>query len=153
MHYWIDGYNLLFSLPKGTHQKESFEARRKALISEINRQAEELALKITLVFDGTSDSPEYLSHYKSLELLYTRQSADEAILERVRMSKFPQEICVVTSDKELFSKAKELGALTLSLKNFLSLLSKKHKKPSDPKEFQDSPQEIQRLLKLFTSSD
>jgi len=153
MHYWIDGYNLLFSLPKTALHKQSLEARRNALISKINTQAELLALTITLVFDGSSDSPEHLSHHKSLELLYTRQSADEAILERIRISTHPKEICVVTSDKGLSSKAKELGAHTLSLQNFSALLSKKHKKPLDSKEVQESPHEIQRLLKLFTSSN
>lgn len=159
MHYWIDGYNLLFYLPKERLSKSSFEDKRRALILEINRQALDLSLTITIVFDASDPMATYdsKSHYKSLEIIYThpRKTADEAILEAVRLHKRPQELCVVTSDKDLSSKALYLGAITLSLPEFLHFLSKKQhvktrKNHNSDLEFKESAQEFERLLKLFS---
>jgi hypothetical protein len=59
---------------------------------------------------------------------------------------------VVTSDKGLSIKAKALGAEILPLSEFLLFLQKKEKKKNSSKSFsfQDSPREIERLLKIFS---
>lgn len=159
MHYWIDGYNLLFYLPKARHSKTSFEEKRRALILEINKQALDLSIQITLVFDASDQKATHdsRSHYDSLEIIYThpKKSADEAILEAVKLHKRPSTLCVVTSDKDLSSKACYLGAVTLSLPEFLHFLSKKQhvKKVAshNPElEFKESAQEFERLLRLFS---
>jgi predicted RNA-binding protein with PIN domain len=159
MHYWIDGYNLLFYLPQLGLSKVSFEEKRRALILEIHQQAKDLSIQMTLVFDASDEGEQYdsRSHLGSLEIIYTHpgKSADEAILEAVGLSKTPSNLSVITSDKELASKASYLGANVLSLPRFLEFLFKKRRQKNrlerdSSKDFQDSPQEIQRLLQLFS---
>lgn len=154
MHYWIDGYNLLFRLPKS---KGSFEEKRRILISQINLQAKTLSLSATIVFDASDPSQKYdtRGHYDSIEIIYThpKKSADDAILEAVEISRKRADQCVVTSDKGLGLKAKALGAQILSLSDFLNFLQKKHFKCTaalQDREFKDSPREIERLLRIFS---
>lgn len=151
MHYWIDGYNLLFKLPD---LKGSLEEKRRALIIELNRQAKHLLLQITVVFDATDPTRplDFLSHYDAIEIIYTtsRSTADESILQTVEQARNPLDLCIVTSDKDLSHKAKNLGAQTLSLANFLKRIAKKQKnKRTSPTVSQDSPKQIDRLTKIF----
>lgn len=153
MHYWIDGYNLLFFLPK---TPGSFEEKRRFLVSQIEKQVERLSLIVTIVFDASDPSQNHntRTHLRSLEIVYThpKKSADDSILEAVELSQTPSQICVVTSDKGLSSKAKALGAQILPLSEFLLFLQKRHKKKIQSKDFhfQDSPREIERLLEIFS---
>jgi predicted RNA-binding protein with PIN domain len=155
MHYWIDGYNLLFRFSKASG---SFEDKRRSLIFSINEQIKTLSLTATLVFDA-SDPLQPLdrrTHYDSLEIIYTpfQKSADDVILEAVEISSQPSNLCVVSSDKPLCAKARALGASTLSLSEFLFFLSKRGKRKKIERcDFQDSPQEIARLLKIFTEKN
>ncbi len=154
MHYWIDGYNLLFYLPK---TNGSFEEKRRILIAQINDQVKNLSLVATVVFDASDPAQKYdtRSHYDCLEIIYThcKKSADDAILEAVELSKKRSNLCVVSSDKGLSSKAKALGSQTLSLSDFLHFLFKRHSRVSLRQEtdYQDSPREIERLLKIFST--
>lgn len=154
MHYWIDGYNLLFrlSLAKGTLEK-----KRQDLILELNRQATTLNLQITVVFDS-SDKERVLdtrSHYDALELIYTtsRKTADDSILDSVEFSSYPEDICVVTCDKDLARKAKALKANILSLEDFFAFLSRRQDKNqriiNESIECVESPRELSRLLSIF----
>jgi predicted RNA-binding protein with PIN domain len=154
MQYWIDGYNLLFYLPKN---KGSFEDKRRILISQINEQAKTLSLEITIFFDASDHNQKHntRSHYESLELIYThgKQSADDAILEAVEISKNAALLCVVSSDKGVTLRAKAMGAQVLTLPEFLKFLFKKQKKQRERnvQDFQDSPKEMARLLKIFSN--
>ena len=151
MRYWVDGYNLLFRLPLS---KESLQTKRERIIYELNEKSSELHLEITLVFDAfdRDRNLDSRSHYDFLEIIYTtsKETADESILESIEHIKNPSTICVVTSDKGLSRKAKNLGANAISLKEFFTLLEKKTKKKERPTPaFQESPKEIERLRKIF----
>ena len=154
MHYWIDGYNLLFYLPK---TNGSFEEKRRVLIAQINEQVKNLSLIATIVFDASDPTQKHdsRSHYDCLEIIYThsKKSADDAILEAVELSKRRSNLCVVSSDKGLSSKAKALGSEVLSLSDFLHFLFKRHKRSllKEESDYQDSPREIERLLKIFSN--
>ncbi len=153
MQYWIDGYNLLFYLPK---IPGSFQERRRFLISLIEKQAEKLSLRITIVFDASDPSQDQdtRAHLQTLEIIYThpKKSADDAILEALEFSKSPSQICVVTSDNGLSKKALAMGAKIFTISDFLLFLQKKHKRKNayNNFSFQESPREIERLLKIFS---
>jgi len=155
MQYWIDGYNLLFHLPKN---KGSFEEKRRILIAQINEQAKSLSLQITIFFDASDHTQEHdtRSHFDSLELIYThaKTTADDSIVEAVEHCRNPALLCVVSSDKGVTSRSKALGAQILSLPDFLFFLFKKQKKLKlrETSDFQDSPREMARLLKIFSES-
>jgi uncharacterized protein len=155
MHYLIDGYNLLFRLPK---TKGSLENKRLLLIEELNDAISKLHLQATVVFDASDErSFSTRSHYDAIEIVYTTKkiSADAYILNHVEESRKPGGLCVVSSDSELIRKSKALGSKTMQLKEFLAMIQKKQvklKRKSRPAAFfecKDSSKEIARLLMIF----
>ena len=158
-HYFIDGYNLLFRV----HGKpRSLQQKRNELIHLINQEATLFNLNITLVFDGAHmDATDLVrGHFNAIEIVYTRQkqTADEYILDELHHKTNPAIEVVITSDNQLASACKSMGAKTESIESFLSFLSNKHKKAqkkrieqSLQKAFEDSKSNIERLLKIFES--
>lgn len=153
MQYWIDGYNLLFRIP---HLQGSLEEKRRKLILDLNSLAKKSQLCFVLIFDANDKerSLDSRSNFDSLEIIYTtsKKTADEAILEKVSTVRHPATICVVSSDKGLTSQVRYLGAQVLSLSEFCFFLDKKQwkkKKLRAEIECQESPKEMDRLLKIF----
>ncbi|HEX2580053.1 MAG TPA: NYN domain-containing protein [Rhabdochlamydiaceae bacterium] len=152
MHYWIDGYNLLFRITKNYRDMKQNERK---LLAALNHSITLLRYQATVVFDGREkDPPEALRrNFDALALIYTphHQTADDYILEALADAPDPSKETVVSSDYELLCKAKQRGARTQTIEEFLSkLVKKKHKKKAaQEKEFQESRSEIKRLLKIF----
>lgn len=155
MHYLVDAYNLLFRTLK---KRGSLEKTRQTLIEELNEMVTEFNLHVTLVFDGAEEHLPLPTrgHYDAIELVYTpkNQTADEYIYEEVSLSRTPAQITVVTSDRELSGRCHQHRAKTLTIDEFLQLLSKKKFKKkrlsiSHDRPFRDSDPEIARLLQIF----
>lgn len=153
MHYFVDGYNLLFHLTKKGNPLCQY---RHELITYFATSISSF-LDIVLVFDG-SDPHEKHSikhHVGQLEIIYTplNITADFYIFEKVQLYKNPTHTTVVSNDQELIKRCRALGAKTLSLTDFLSYVAKKKKKQkrSIVTPAQETPQEISRLLKIFES--
>ncbi len=149
MHYFIDGYNLLFHLPIETKTLE--EGRKQIIDSLVDTK-----FSLTLVFDGKgADLPDRM-HKGSLEIIYTSkgQSADAYILEQLSLVKNPKIYTVVTSDKRLASVCCQMGAYARSIDSFLALLKKSRAMiTTREKPFKDSDSESSRLLKIFMELD
>jgi predicted RNA-binding protein with PIN domain len=150
MHYWIDGYNLLFRITKSYREMKQNERK---LLAALNRSIILLKYQVTVVFDGREkDPPEALRrNLDSLALVYTphHQTADDYILEALGDSANPAHETVISSDMELLRKAKQRGAKALTVEEFLSRLVKKKKKAPAEKVFQENSTELKRLLKIF----
>lgn len=155
MHYLVDAYNLLFRTLK---KRGSLEKIRQTLIEDLNEVISELNLHVTLVFDGAEEHLPLPTrgHYDAIELVYTpkNQTADEYIFEEVSFTRTPSQMTVVTSDRELSRRCHEHRAKTLTINEFLHLLSKKKTKKkragsSHHRAFRDSDPEIARLLQIF----
>lgn len=152
MHYWIDGYNLLFRITKNYREMKAHERK---LLSALNQSIILSKYQATVVFDGREkDPPEALRrNFDALALIYTphHQTADDYILQAVNEASDPAHEVVVSSDYELLRKAKQKGAKVLTIEEFLSKLAKKKKKKkaSPEKIFQETSSELQRLLKIF----
>lgn len=152
MHYFIDGYNLLFRITK---EYEEMKAQQKPIMLALNQWAEELQLNLTLVFDGKQKDPAEAirGHLDQLEVIYTplHQTADEYILKELEQCAIPQEETVITSDRDLATKSKLTGAHAKSIEGFLAFLSKKrHKvKVKQRRPVSESPRELMRLQKVF----
>ena len=150
MHYWIDGYNLLFRITK--NYREMKENERKLLLTLNNLL---LKYQVTIVFDGREkDPPEALrKNLNALALIYTpyHQTADDYILDAISDASDPSNETVISSDQELLRKARQRGAHTITVEKFLSKLiqRKKKKSPAPPKEIQETDYHLQRLLKIF----
>ena len=76
--------------------------------------------------------------------------ADDLIVEKLYAEKTPEKITVVTSDKELSYRVKEVGGMVMSCKAFLSLLKRRTKKekPSE-KPNDDSVKRKKQLEQVF----
>lgn len=157
MIYLVDGYNLLFRL---FHSEKKFESQREVLIEFLEEKATLLNLDINLIFDGYKQNQELAntSYFEKLKVIYTSkgQTADDYIIEQIFLSKNPSQIVVVTSDKSLKKKSEELHASTRSIDSFINWITKKETEKrnnnnfeKEEKEFIDTKQNIQRLLKIF----
>lgn len=128
MHYFIDGYNLLFRMVGSS--VGDLKAHRESLIQSLNVKVASCKLDVTIVFDS-----QYLegegsrSHYKHLEICYTSLgiTADEYILEKLQFCQNPQNEIVITSDKDLAYKARNYNSATQTVEEFLGWLNKRYK--------------------------
>lgn len=127
MHYYIDGYNLLFRILKAG---DEVRKQREEITLELEKKIRILDLDVTLVFDSHYQEGESTrSHFKSLEIIFTAQheTADEFILHELKNSKSPSQQMVVTSDKQLARLCKLRLAQTQSVEEFFSFLEKRYK--------------------------
>lgn len=152
MLYYLDGYNLLFSLEKSKH---SLKDQRQNLIHHLQKQFKIHHLSGVLVFDGTHRKEEEsgLSYKSPLIIAYASkgQSADAYIVEQIELSSHPHQITVITDDRGLSLHARSHGAKVQSNISFVLFLKKKSakKKGQQKLEVKETPQNIKRLLKLF----
>ena len=152
MHYLIDGYNLFFRIAT---EIDPLEKNRTLIIAFINQHIAKTRLTVTVIFDSqTEHASLFPSRHSlsSLEVVYSpkNQTADDYILEYLEARKHPQQFTVITSDKALANKARELHAKTLSIEKFISWLEKKELTiPHETKQEKETKAEFKRLLDIF----
>ena len=151
MHYYIDGYNLLFSV---IHTEDTLEKRRETIIQLIQKHLIPLHVDATLVFDSKQEDIEF-HDIDTLRIVFTKKNltADQYILHQLELSSNPRLETVVTSDKSLAHLVKNLNANTLSITSFIEKIKKidekKKRSPSFLKAFTDTDDNILRLVKIF----
>jgi len=131
IYYYVDGYNLAFHTK--SFVDSDFEKGRDALIASLSSYATTLRLNVAVVFDSyRPPGHRERSHFAALEVLYTAQgeTADDLILSELSAKVEERTVVVVTSDKRLAWRARQLGAKTASITAFLSLLKKRWEKKS-----------------------
>lgn len=145
MHYYIDGYNLLFRLLK---PGEEMRKQREQITADIEKIATTLQLDFTLVFDAYQEDEGSRSHYKSIEVIFTAkgESADDFILRSLKDCRHPSEHTVVTSDKKLAHLSKLRLGKTESVEEFLSWTAKRCKNKLKQRQKQQTTQ-VDVLLK------
>ena len=127
MHYFIDGYNLLFRVLKSG---DNLKSKREEITKNLETKIDILKLDCTLVFDSHyQEDDSTRSHYKSLEIVFTAtgQTADEYILTELKQSKNPTQHTVITSDKILARLCRMRLSKTESVEEFLCWLNKRYK--------------------------
>lgn len=152
MYYYIDGYNLIFSL---VDSKESLQSLRQKTVLFLQKKFASFHLTGTLVFDGAHRRGEEsgLSYPSPLIVAYTPkdQNADSYIVEQIEKTPQKGQITVITNDRGLILHTHSLGAHTQSNQAFIQWLKQKGKKKrlkkgKDPIE---TPENQERLLKIF----
>lgn len=134
MHYYIDGYNLLFKIVSAG---EDLQKQRSRLILDLRSKIEILKLDAVLVFDSHyQPSASTRLHYKDFEVVFTDEgeTADDYILSKLKSCPNPAQETVVTSDKRLAWRARRKLAKTESVEEFMSWLNKRVKNKLQPKE-------------------
>lgn len=127
MHYFIDGYNMLFRL---LHGNENLQSQRAAIVYDLNKKISLIKLDVSIVFDSTSQMGERSrSHYDQVEILYSAEgeTADEYILDEIKNALHPQQETVVTSDKKLALRVRNRSAHTESVEEFIEWLNRSYK--------------------------
>lgn len=125
MIYYLDGYNYLFLSGK---KEDPMESSRSEVLEEFSSKVK--GLELIVVFDSHKDLCELSrTYYKNIEVVYTthNQTADDFILERIALSKFPFNISVISNDKKLLKEVLNLKAHAYSFEKFLKKLNKKQK--------------------------
>lgn len=125
MHYYIDGYNLMFRVLRAG---DDLQKQREKIIKDLQAKIQLLALNATLVFDAHYQENEAQRfHIHPLEILFTAkgETADEAILRLLKAAPKPEQCTVVTSDKRLAWAARRRSAKTESVEEFLEWLNKR----------------------------
>jgi predicted RNA-binding protein with PIN domain len=128
MHYFIDGYNMLFRLMNDA--KDHLQAGRELIILDLNKKIALLEIDVTIVFDAPFQFGEgSRTHFDQLEILFTaeRETADEFILEEIKESAEPQKEIVVTSDKQLARRVRNQQGQTQSVEEFWEWLNRSYK--------------------------
>lgn len=111
----VDGYNVLRSSGRTAPLKgNNLQAERERFIEGLGCYRGQRRDKITVVFDGFRagmDSPT-VKKRGGVEVIYSRrgQTADEIIKQMVEQTPNPRDIMVVSSDREISSFVKSLGA-------------------------------------------
>lgn len=130
MHYFIDGYNMLFRLMPADKELQS---QREQIIYDLHQKIQLVEMDVSIVFDAAFQVGERSrSHYQELEILFTAQgeTADEFILEEINRSLTPRQETVVTSDKKLAWQVRRCHAHTESVEDFIARLNKAYKNRS-----------------------
>lgn len=110
MIYIVDGYNYLHKI--GLLPDSRLESGRAQLVQRLRPLARK-ASSVVIVWDaprgGLAFSTE--DHGVGVRSVFaTGSDADSEILSRVRIAFHPGNLCVVTDDRELAGRARQLGA-------------------------------------------
>lgn len=129
MHYYIDGYNLLFRIfgPKDYQLR----AQREKLIDTLREKVHFLNLNVTLVFDSHYfEGDATRSNLENLAIVFTSQgeTADEYILAQLEEASHLRQEIVVTSDRQLGAMARHCGAKTELVEEFMHWVHSRFKK-------------------------
>lgn len=127
MHYYIDGYNVLFRL---RHATEELQREREAIIQNLNEKVALVNLDVSIVFDAAfQEGHGSRLRIDALEVLFTAhgETADTFIIEQLKHSMHPRRETVVTSDKLLAWHARSSGAHVETVDGFLSRLNNLYK--------------------------
>ena len=123
MHYYVDGYNVLFRL---LHAGDNLKEQREQFIEYFKKKVQALNLQVTLVFDSQHHPGESSRAFQGvLEIAFTSngQTADEYILGKIDA----EQDVVVTSDKKLAWEARTHFVKTETVEEFFSWLNKRYK--------------------------
>jgi uncharacterized protein len=125
MHYYIDGYNLLFRILRAC---DDLKTQRNQLLQDLESKINLLELDATIVFDSQyKEDGSSRAHHNHLEIIFTSvgETADEYILQDLKGASQPSQHTVVTSDKRLAELCRRRLAKTESVEEFFAWLNKR----------------------------
>jgi hypothetical protein len=131
VRWLVDAMNVIGSRPDGWWRDRAGAARR--LTTRLEGLAAESGDEVAVAFEGGQVPDLAPGRHGGVEVLYARRrgpnAADDRIVEEVAGDPDPASLTVVTSDRELARRVKELGAAVVGPGVLLGRLSSG---PSDP---------------------
>lgn len=131
--YLIDGYNLLFRSSRGI--EASLREEREQFINDLTELIEKAGINAFFVFDAAYyEGDRHLTKKGHVEIHFTKpgQIADDFLVDWVVRSKTPSLCVIVTSDRVLAVRCRELKAQVIGIDAFLKRLRKIKKTPKPP---------------------
>ncbi len=115
---------------------------------------------MTVVFDAhrdpgpsTDSGRQNRAYSSSVHVVFARETADVWIQRRVREASQPQNITVVTSDREILATVRAHGAQHLSVSRFLRLRPRRKRRPAPGDDVEKpssmSRRELEELERMF----
>ncbi|HSW39624.1 MAG TPA: NYN domain-containing protein [Acidobacteriota bacterium] len=127
MPYWFDGNNLT---GQSAEEARKDNKTREAFLRSLMSYRQSGHSRFLVYFDG--DDPGRSSIPPGISIRYSApESADAAIVRRLREIERPYEVIVVTNDHELSAGCRRAGASTLSWKQFLSKMQSRAAKAAN----------------------
>ena len=145
----IDGHNLIGRMPALSLTDPDDERQLVMLLLAYSSRARK---PVTVVFDpGGAFALSETQRHGRVEVVFARHgsNADQVIVRRVRRSRDPAGITVVTSDRELASQAHNCGARVKSAEDFAAELSALAEDGSEGSDTPLSAAELEAWLALF----
>ena len=129
-HYIIDGYNVIlrggYASGKGSKSGVQVEDYRFHFLKVLSAYVMKKRVRITVVWDGGSRGEHPRSETRDgVQSIYTPHdmSADEQIVRMVEKQANPRAVTIVSDDRRhIITAVRSLGAQTMSVEQFLSLV-------------------------------
>lgn len=145
MPYLLDGNNLI-GLVRRTPRPS--EEDRAALVAEIAGRLRRTRARATLFFDGPAGDRGAVLGGLTVRTP-SAGSADEAILREVAASRSAAECVVVTADRQLSRRARELGARVSSPQDFFARFGASAPAQAAPAEPPSTAAEVEEWIRYF----
>lgn len=149
MHYYIDGYNLLFRILRAG---DDIQKQRNWIIQDLSHKIKALDIDASLIFDSQYQPGESTrNHFDNLEVSFTAEgeTADEFILNEIKHSLNPRFETVVTSDKKLAWRARRKAAHSISVEEFVAWVNRRYKnKINESKKERKSKQNVLKPIPI-----
>ena len=141
MHYFIDGYNLMFRM---SVTNESLQSEREKFIENLYEKIRIVGLDVTIVFDAQyQEGLGSRTHLDFLEICFTDEgeTADDYIINELTSTPNPREEIIVTSDNNLAWRSRRMHAKSEPVQEFMRWLDHRFrkKKKSLPQESNPIP--------------
>jgi predicted RNA-binding protein with PIN domain len=120
MPYWFDGNNLI---GKSAAELKSDFSLRRAFLQQLAAFHRQRGGHFLVFFDG--DDPDRAVPPQGVQVRYSApESTDDVMLRRLRDSRRPAEIIVVTNDRELRTRCRNAGAKVMIWDEFMSAMKR-----------------------------
>jgi len=154
----IDAWNVCFKIPKiASLIPDHLETARERFNSLIRLYFSTRKVTFKIVYDGQPDIfTDNFKQNQSVSFSRNPEKADDLIISYIQKQKNRRGITVITSDRQLSLRARDLGAKVLSSELFIQKIQRKDNKKANNSEKQNpsiGQEEIDYWLKKFSDDD
>ena len=153
----IDAWNVIWKMPSISHLiPNKLEYVRSKFNMIINNYYYGKNVDYRIVYDGQPlIYPDNQKHKSKVSFSSNPEKADDLIIKYLEKQQIPRDWTVITSDRHLTHRAKNIGAHILSTESFIqkinkNLIKKKDAGKTDP---QVKKEDISYWLNKFNSTD
>lgn len=154
----IDGWNLAWKIPEvAKFIPDDLPRARQTLHARLSGYFQQKKIAFRIIYDGKPGIENNLISDIKIGAEFTSdpEKADHKIIKQLRKERQPERWTVITSDRELAGRARNLGAASVNSEEFISKLNKVRSESDNPEKNDPrlSKTEIDFWLDQFSNSD